>query len=339
VSYSPRRLEKARHAMKVAGEALLSDYSQGRVAEAFDRVVLPGDSLVLPISREDAAISYLCVHPHSPNPEQTLRSAVLSLEFDGHRTVWVPIGEFFGTGYKLHPHKTFFTQTTAGGEMRSSWVMPFKEECRITYLNYGTDTIRLRGEIGLTEYFWNPRSMYFGASWHEYHQVNTRLDGWFFDVNYVDINGKGCYVGDQVTLFNMAHTWWGEGDEKIFVDGEAFPSSIGTGSEDYYGYAFARPEPFSHPFISQPTGAGNFDPELTVNMRHRALDAIPFTTSISSNIELWHWADTQVNYALTAYYYALYPYEINIRPDIEAVQRPVVLREEDFFTPAPARTP
>lgn len=32
--------------------------------------------------------------------------------------------------------------------------------------------------------------------------------------------------------------WWGEGDEKFFVDGEKFPSSFGTGSEDYIGYAW-----------------------------------------------------------------------------------------------------
>jgi hypothetical protein len=29
--------------------------------------------------------------------------------------------------------------------------------------------------------------------------------------------------------------WWGEGDEKFFVDGEQFPSTFGTGSEDYVG--------------------------------------------------------------------------------------------------------
>ena len=339
LSYTPDRLEKAKHTLKVAGDALLADFSPGRVVEAFNLEIPPGDSLVIPIEKEDAAISYLCLHPHSPNPEQALRSTVLTLEFDGHRTVWVPVGEFFGTGYKLYPHKTLYSQTTSGGEMRSSWIMPFREQCRVCYINFGNDTIRLKGEIGLTEYFWNTRSMYFGASWHEYHHLETRKDGWFFDVNYVDIKGKGCYVGDQVTLFNMAHTWWGEGDEKIFVDGEPFPSSIGTGSEDYYGYAFARPEPFSHPFISQPTGAGNFDPELTVNMRHRGLDAIPFTTSVSSNIELWHWASTAINYAMTAYFYVLYPYEINVKPDIEAVRRPVVLKEEDFFTPAASHKP
>jgi len=92
-------------------------------------------------------------------------------------------------------------------------------------------------------------------------------------------------------------------DEKIYVDGETFPSSIGTGTEDYYGYAWCRPEPFSHPLIAQPTGRGNFHPGMSVNMRYRILDAIPFNESIRVDIELWHWVKTTIDYSVTSYYY------------------------------------
>ena len=173
--------------------------------------------------------------------------------------------------------------------------------------------------------------MYFGSAWHEYRHIKTRNeDGSKFDINFIEIEGKGLYVGDQVTLFNNTWHWWGEGDEKIFVDGEIFPSSFGTGSEDYYGYAFGRPEPFSHPFLAQPIGIGNTNWGLTVNLRHRSLDTIPFKTSIKADIELWHWASVVMNYALTSYWYAEYPVEINIEPDIKAVQYPVIKRKEDF---------
>src|SRR5204862_86984 len=138
---------------------------------------------------------------------------------------------------------------------------------------------------------WKANSMYFGSTWHEYYHLKTRNEKDSpFDLNFIDISGKGVYAGDQVTLFNNSHEWWGEGDEKIFVDRETFPSSFGTGSEDYYGYSFGRQESFSHPFLSQPVGIGNMNYGVTVNMRHRSLDAIPFNSSISSNIEMWHWA-------------------------------------------------
>jgi hypothetical protein len=65
-------------------------------------------------------------------------------------------------------------------------------------------------------------------------------------------------------------------------------------------------------------------------MRHRSLDAIPFSKSISSNIELWHWASVRMNYALTTFYYILPPFSINITPDTESVKHPVVLSKIDF---------
>jgi len=182
--------------------------------------------------------------------------------------------------------------------------------------------------------------MYFGASWHEYNHIMSRdKAGAPFDLNFIDIRGKGVYVGDQITLFNNSYKWWGEGDEKIFVDGESFPSSFGTGSEDYYGYSFGRQEAFSHPFLSQPDGTGNMSRGLTVNMRHRSLDAIPFNKSISSNIELWHWDTICLNYALTSFYYALPPFTQNFGPDQESVRRPVALSGEDMtFDPEPDKT-
>jgi hypothetical protein len=69
---------------------------------------------------------------------------------------------------------------------------------------------------------------------------------------------------------------------------------------------------------------------ITVNMRHRSLDAIPFNKSISSNIELWHWADIRMNYSLTSYYYVIPPFSINIIPDPVSVQHPVATSKSVF---------
>jgi len=332
-TFSLKGLIEIQEEIALAGKQLMENFSSSGIAETFDTEVLPGDSIVFRFNDKSKAIDFLSVQIVSKNPQQALRSTVLSVSFDGKQSIWVPAGEFFGTGYKVLPHKSWVNETSLNGLMTSVWVMPFKESCRLSYINYGNDTIRMKGQIGLTDYEWRSNSMYFAASWHEYYHLKTRDENnWMFDLNFVNISGKGLYVGDQVTLFNMAETWWGEGDEKIFVDGESFPSSIGTGSEDYYGYAFGHPEPFSHPFVAQPSGAGNFVPEMTINMRHRSLDAIPFTTSISSNIEMWHWASICLNYAMTAYFYVQDPYEINITPDTHAVKKLVATSKEDFYS-------
>lgn len=330
-SFSGKVLKDAKPFLDEAGNALLKNQVSSVSEKKFEKLIIPGDSIVLEFTEKHQSINSLKVGIEASDMPQALRSTVIKASFDGYSTVWVPVGEFFGTGYSPVPHKTWMNQRDENGAMRSLWVMPFREKCLITFINYGTENITLKGSAGLSPYRWKANSMYFGSSWHEYNHIKTRSEtGSPFDLNFIDIRGEGVYAGDQITLFNNTYEWWGEGDEKIFVDRESFPSSFGTGSEDYYGYSFARQESFSHPFLSQPTGIGNMNWGVTVNMRHRSLDAIPFRTFLSSNIELWHWASIRMNYALTSYYYILPPFNINIHPDIESVKRRVVISKIDF---------
>lgn len=330
-SVTKKILENAKRVLDEAGTRLLKNPGISEDEEEFKKVLHPGDSMLLEFTRMDFAINRLVVVMESGNMTQALRSTVISADFDGNRTVWVPVGEFFGTGYSLVTHKTWMNEVDEKGKMESFWIMPFREKCVLTIKSYCKDTLKLNVVAGLQPYDWKPESMYFGASWHEYYNIKTRDEkGLPYDLNFIDIRGKGVYTGDQITLFNNTYQWWGEGDEKIFVDGEVFPSSFGTGSEDYYGYSFGRQEPFSHPFLSQPVGTGNMSWGPTINMRHRSLDAIPFKSSINSDIELWHWASVRMNYALTTFYYIMPPFSTNIVPDVESVKHPVVLSKIDF---------
>ena len=149
-------------------------------------------------------------------------------------------------------------------------------------------------------------------------------------MNYVTIDGKGVYVGDSLTIFNGAATWWGEGDEKIFVDGEDFPSHFGTGTEDYYGYAWCLPAAFSAPFHAQPEGDGNLRGGFSVNSRYRALDAIPFDESIKFDMELWHWGATKMNYAPTTFFYARPGAQANVPADAESAKIKGALSNDDL---------
>ena len=334
-SFSMEALSKARPLLDMAKELLEEPLIKSVEELEFEQELTPGEVCTLDFERKGAAVGHLFLEISASDSEQALRSTVLSASFDGTETIWVPVGEFFGSGYQINPHQTWMNRSNEQGVMESHWVMPFQERCRLSYTNHGKEAIRIKGKVVLMDYQWKSSSLYFGSSWHEYRHLDSRdKAGNPIDLNFVNLRGKGMYVGDQITLFNTSYQWWGEGDEKIFVDGESFPSSFGTGSEDYYGYAFGRRESFSHPFISQPVGGGNEgntnDGGLTVNMRHRALDAIPFTSSINSNIELWHWAPARINYALTSYWYVHYPFDLNVIQDIESVQYPVAKTSADF---------
>ncbi|HUS86775.1 MAG TPA: glycoside hydrolase family 172 protein [Bacteroidales bacterium] len=302
-------------------------------------IVEPGKSTDLRFNGRRHAINQISIKLEAEEMKQALRSTVLSASFDGTQTVWAPVGEFFGTGFDIHSSNTWYSNVSDNGEMNCFWIMPFRSDVKVSLINYGDQEVSSEMHVGMQEYKWTDRSMYFGSLWHEYNKIKTAGSenvggtGKHYDINYIDIEGQGVYAGDAVTVFNTADAWWGEGDEKIFVNDESFPSCIGTGTEDYYGYAWCRPESFTHPFIAQPTGAGNFHPGMTVNMRYRVLDAIPFTEGISSNIELWHWAPTVMNYALTSYWYVSPGFSTNINPDINLVTIKVPYKRSDVIIP------
>ncbi|WP_277509827.1 glycoside hydrolase family 172 protein [Ereboglobus sp. PH5-5] len=292
----------------------------------------PGASHAVTL-RGPAAVASIALRLRAQNQEQALRSTMLEITFDGEQTVRVPAGDFFGIGYKQLRTNTYYTTTDESGLMRAAWVMPFEKNCVVTLRNLGAQTVRVTDAAVATKpWKWDARSMHFGAGWRQYTKVLAGPHDKAVDLNYAELRGKGVYVGDNLAIFNTTYRWWGEGDEKVYVDGEKFPSHIGTGTEDYYGYAWCRPEVFTgHPFIAQPLGEGSFAPKLSVNTRYRGLDAIPFGKSLRFDMELWHWSPTRVNYAPAAFWYML-PGGRSLAPDNTADARePVALDRSDII--------
>ena len=103
--------------------------------------------------------------------------------------------------------------------------------------------------------------------------------------------------------------WWGEGDEKFFVDGEKFPSTFGTGSEDYIGYAWAAEPPFA--LFDSPFAAMNAMPldgnGDTSVMRFHIADNVPFQDAFEGFIEKYKpdaWGDGgECRYTAVPYWY------------------------------------
>ena len=302
----------------------------------------PGKSVEIPLPSGSQAVRHFRLKVAAKNPEQALRSTVLEMIFDGERTVWSPAGDFFGTGYQVRSSNTWYTKVDSNGTMEAWWVMPFRKDAKLILHNLGEQAVTTEGAVRVAPWKWDSRSMHFGANWHQYTNLftgemkNNEGTGNPFDINYVELTGKGVYVGDAISLFNTVYAWWGEGDEKVYVNGEKFPSHIGTGTEDYYGYAWCRPEKFSHPYIAQPDGSGNFDPGYTVNMRFRGLDAIPFSSSLKFDMEMWHWTRAHINFAPISFHYMLPGGKSNIQPDPETAKMPVVLERADLISPVVA---
>jgi hypothetical protein len=103
-------------------------------------------------------------------------------------------------------------------------------------------------------------------------------------------------------VWNPRGGWWGEGDEKFFVDREKFPSTIGTGSEDYFGYAWCCPALFQRPFHAQTMTQANRGHQSV--LRWHIADNVPFQEAFEAAIEKYYGNDRGTLYACTPVWYA-----------------------------------
>ena len=98
--------------------------------------------------------------------------------------------------------------------------------------------------------------------------------------------GRGRFCGVMLHVWNPRGGWWGEGDEKFFVDGEKFPSTFGTGSEDYFGYAWCNPHLFQRPYHAQTMTQNNRGHQSV--LRWHIVDNVPFQKSFEGCIEKYY---------------------------------------------------
>ncbi|MFO0873078.1 MAG: glycoside hydrolase family 172 protein [Phycisphaerales bacterium] len=243
-----------------------------------------------------------------------LSSLVLIAAFDDERTIECPLASFFAVGGPINAEfRGSFDRYRNVRLVRdqilleSIWPMPFRESCDLLIENRGTQALDGVLTVETIEAPWTDRSTHFHASWrHDAHLAVKGGEG-TADWTMVNIVGNGVYAGDTLEVVNPVEAWWGEGDEKIYVDGEPFPSHFGTGTEDYYGYGWCNTQLFSHPLHSQTrcdgTALGNNWGRTTVS-RLRALDAIPFRSSFRFDLELWHWQACEMEYVGTTFFYA-----------------------------------
>jgi hypothetical protein len=233
---------------------------------------------------------------------QKLRSTRLSIAFDGETTVDAPLIDFFGTGPGWNTY-TSLPFTVAGDDLLvCRFRMPFSKQAVVTIARNAPGAIDVAGSIRLVPAPFDKDSLLFHAGWRARELVPTRP---FRDWHVAGIRGQGHQVGTVLNIENPPGTaWWGEGDEKIYVDGASFPSLFGTGTEDYFGYAWSTAERFEHAYHAQTTAANAGFGGLWSMNRFHVLDPIPFTRSLRFDLEIWHWTETTVAVDATVYWYA-----------------------------------
>jgi D-arabinan exo alpha-(1,3)/(1,5)-arabinofuranosidase (non-reducing end) len=290
---------------------------RGRWDQSYSFALVAGHAEMVEVRGWNRAVYEFTCRVSSEDLETALRGCLLTIAFDGEDkpSVQAPLGDFFGAAPGLNPYQSLPCGVREDGTMYAHWVMPLHRRAEIRFANKSNTFMRVEGSVVSAKHDWRRDSLHFHAKWRGQFDVHTQPRQ---DVNYVTAKGRGRFVGCMLHIKNPVPDWWGEGDEKIYVDGEAFPSTFGTGSEDYFGYAWGSPEYFTHAYHNQPRcdGPGTYGHDC-VNRFH-IIDDIPFTQSLQFDMELWHWREVDVDYATTSYWYARPGGSDNLRePDIK----------------------
>lgn len=242
--------------------------------------------------------------PLTPADQDVLREITLQIKWDGEKSasVWTPLGDFFGTAPSANIYRSLPCGYTEDGWFYANWFMPFAKSAEVIFRNEGKTERRFKYEIYQDELKGDlKRYGRFHAKWHRDEFLPTQVER-RIDWPLLKTKGAGRFVGVMLHVWNPRGGWWGEGDEKFFVDGEKFPSTFGTGSEDYFGYAWCDPELFQNAFHNQTHNDGNNKGHVSVNRWHVA-DQVPFQKSFDGCIEKYFPNARPTLYAATVFWY------------------------------------
>jgi hypothetical protein len=251
--------------------------------------------------------------------ESALRKSILSICFDDSSVpqVEAPAGDFFGAAPGLNPYQSLPFTVQPDGKMICRFIMPFRRNVSFRLENYSGKKILTEGEVRISDFDWKDgKTMHFRARWRIDHNLTAApfkdIRYPVQDINYLMASGTGRVVGAAALVYNPSRAttswgnWWGEGDEKIYIDRDTFPSFFGTGTEDYFNYSWSATRIFFYPYCGQPRNDGPGNRGYVSNYRWHIADDILFHDKIAFSIELGHHGIVPgFSYGRIVYYYAL----------------------------------
>jgi hypothetical protein len=258
--------------------------------------VAPGQTHVLLDAKGPGVITHIWMTFLGPEPQGWAKSGsathqdmLLRIYWDGRERpgVEAPVGDFFANCFgKRSEVKSLPVAVEDADSYNCFWHMPFRKSARIEIINQGDKPVNLLYyNVDWVKKEKLPKdSPYFYAQYHQEYPVRHGKD-------YVllDTKGKGHYVGTVLAVRTRSPAWFGEGDEKIYIDGEAKPSIWGTGTEDYFlsawGLKTTSTPYFGVPYFDQWGIVGGH----TSAYRWHVSDPIVFNTGIRVTFEHFGW--------------------------------------------------
>jgi hypothetical protein len=317
--------------------ARLRDY-KARRSSSWDRTggngdavpVDPGKQATLLDVQGAGVVTHLWFTINSPDPMH-LKNLVLRAWWDGESSpsIETPIGDFFGLGLgEYYTYQSALLAVAPMKAMNAYFKMPFATSARLTLTNEGTiRTDDLYFAVDYVTLASLPDNLgRFHAQYRQAAPCKGWTDNWTNeyapDINnkknlngegnyaFLEATGRGHFVGVTHAVLQNQDQWFGEGDDMIFIDGDATPTINGTGTEDYYngawdfgGKEFANLHQGA-PYIVDPERIGG----RYCLYRWHTESPITFEKSIRVTIEHGHANHRSDNFYSTAFWYQTEPH-------------------------------
>lgn len=175
-----------------------------------------------------------------------LRGLRLDMYWDGAKTpaVSAPVGDFFGVGLgRTAAFQSALFSNPEGRSFNCYVPMPFRTGMKIVMTNEsGADVNDLFYDVDYTVGDRHAAgALYFHAHFRRENPTRIQQD---YEI-LPRVEGRGRYLGTNVGVIvnreEYFNTWWGEGEIKIYLDGDReLPTLVGTGTEDYIGTAWGQ---------------------------------------------------------------------------------------------------
>lgn len=198
----------------------------------------PGETFDLARIGGAGRITHLWLTTHTDN----WRRMLLRAYWDGSQepAIETPLGDFFGQGWgRFAQLSSQMVAVNPHGGFNSYWPMPFSDGALLTAQNLSDAPVVVYYQVtyevgesagtgGRLHAQWRRSNPLRAGSTH------TILDG---------VRGRGHYAGTYIAWGVNSTGWWGEGEVKFYLDGDAglpepYPTIAGTGTEDYFGGAW-----------------------------------------------------------------------------------------------------
>ena len=264
--------------------------------------VAPGQTKVLMDVEGPGVITHIWMTFLGPEPHPWARQGsanhqemLLRMYWDGSErpAVEAPVGDFFANSFGRRSEVVSLPVIVEDADSYNCfWHMPFRKSARVELINQSEKPISL---------------LYYNVDWVKKDRIAEDMPYFYAqyrqeypvqkgrDYVVLDTHGKGHYVGTVLSVRTRSPAWFGEGDEKIYIDGEEKASIWGTGTEDYFLSAWGLKRTstpyFGVPYFDQWGIVGGH----TSAYRWHVSDPIVFNKGLKVTFEHYGWMSPDEN--------------------------------------------